>query len=96
MSKGLGSVYDKCSFVTQIFHNGQPNHGGDRNIFDVMNSTLPRGTPGSVVSLLAVPLYQGNPDKNHKLWNIVSTERYMVYMQVLLEFCYIYMESSLW
>ena len=28
------------SFVTQIFHNGQPNHGGDRNIFEVMTSTL--------------------------------------------------------
>jgi hypothetical protein len=24
------------SFVTQIFHNGQPSHGGDRTIFDVM------------------------------------------------------------
>jgi len=31
---------------------------------------------GSVASLLAVTLYQGNPDRNHKLWNIVSTERY--------------------
>ena len=27
------------SFVTQIFHNGQPSHGGDRNIFEVMTST---------------------------------------------------------
>ena len=29
------------SFVTQIFHNGQPSHGGDRKIFEVMTSTLP-------------------------------------------------------
>ena len=27
------------SFVTQIFHNGQPSHGGDRKIFKVMTST---------------------------------------------------------
>ena len=27
------------SFVTQIFHNGQPSHGGDRNTFKVMTST---------------------------------------------------------
>ena len=27
------------SFVTQIFHSGQPNYGGDRKSFEVMNST---------------------------------------------------------
>jgi hypothetical protein len=64
------------SFVTQIFHNGQPSHGGDRKIFEVMTSTLPKGTLGSVASLLAATLYQGYPDRNHKLWNIVSSERY--------------------
>ena len=64
------------SFVIQIFHNGQPSHGGDHNIFDVIASTLPRGTLGSVASLLVATLYQGNPDTNHKLWNIVSTEIY--------------------
>ena len=26
-------------FVTQIFHNGQPGHGGDRKTFEVMAST---------------------------------------------------------
>ena len=40
------------SFVTQIFHNGQPSHGGDRKLFEVMTSTLPKGTLGSVASLL--------------------------------------------
>ena len=72
------------SFVTQIFHNGQQSHGGDRKIFKVMTSTLPKGTLGSVVSLLAATLYQGNPDRN-----IVSSERYILHMQVLLECCYI-------
>ena len=46
------------SFVTQIFHNGQLSHGGDRTIFEVMISTLPRGILGSVASLLATTLYQ--------------------------------------
>ena len=51
------------SFVTQIFHNGQlqPSHGGDRKIFEVMTSTLPKGTLGSVASLLTATPYQGNP-----------------------------------
>jgi len=26
-------------FETQIFHNGGPNHGGDRKSFEVMTST---------------------------------------------------------
>jgi len=58
------------SFVTQIFRNGQLSRGGDHKIFEVMTSTLPKGTLGSVASLLAATIYQGNPDRNHKLWNI--------------------------
>ena len=77
------------SFVIQIFHNGQPSHGDDRKIFEVMTSTLSKGTLGSVASLVAATLYQGNPDRNHKFWNIVSSERYTLHMQVLLECCYI-------
>jgi hypothetical protein len=41
------------SFVTQILHNGQPSHGGGRKTFEVMTSTLPKGTLDSVASLLA-------------------------------------------
>ena len=40
-------------FVTQIFHNGQLSHGGDRKTLEVMTSTYPRGTFGSVACLLA-------------------------------------------
>jgi hypothetical protein len=54
-----------------------------------MASTLPKRTLGSVASLLAATLYQGNPDRNHKLWNIVSSERYIFHMQVLFTFRYI-------
>jgi hypothetical protein len=54
-----------------------------------MTSTLPKGTLGSVISLLVATLYQENPDWNNKLWNIVSSERYTLHMQVLLEGCYI-------
>jgi hypothetical protein len=46
---------------------GQPSYGGDRKILEVRTSALPKGTIGSVPSLLAATLYQGNPDRNHKL-----------------------------
>ena len=77
------------SLLTQKFHSGQTGHGGDRIIFEVMTSTFPKGTLGSVASLLAATLYKGKPDKNHMLWNIVSSERYILHMQELLECCYI-------
>ena len=53
----------------------EPSHNGDRKTFEVMNSTKQIGTLGSVASLLAVTLHEGNPDRNHNLRNIVSTER---------------------
>jgi hypothetical protein len=37
-----------------------------------MTSTLPRGTLGSVASLLAASLYQGNPGRNRNFWNTLS------------------------
>jgi hypothetical protein len=45
------------SFVTQIFHDGQPSHGGDRKIFEVMTSTLSKETLGSITSLLGATLF---------------------------------------
>jgi hypothetical protein len=45
------------SFVTQIFHNGQPSHGGDRKIFEVMTSTLSKETLGSITSLVGATLF---------------------------------------
>jgi hypothetical protein len=33
--------------------------------------------------LLAATLNKGNHDRNHKLWNILSTDRYKLHMQVL-------------
>jgi len=59
MRKGQRSVYDKWNkSVTQIFHIGQPSHGDDRKTFEVKTSTRPRGTFGSVASLLAATLYK--------------------------------------
>jgi hypothetical protein len=29
--------------ATQIFHNSQPSHGGNRSNFEVMTSSLPKG-----------------------------------------------------
>ena len=40
------------SFVTQIFHNGQPSHGGDRKISEVMTSTLPKRNPPDSIPVL--------------------------------------------
>jgi hypothetical protein len=42
------------SFVTQIFHNGQPSHGGDRKTFKVMTSTtndLPTALEASTLTI---------------------------------------------
>ena len=47
-------------------------------------------TFGSVASLLVATFYQGYPDRNHNLWNLVSTEKYILYIQVLLECTYTY------
>jgi len=54
-------------------------------MFEMMTSTKTLGTLGSVAFLLAATLYQGNPDSNHKLWNIGSTERYLLHMQAPLQ-----------
>jgi hypothetical protein len=58
MRKGPGSANDKWRYPwsvgTYIFHNGQPSHGGDRNIFEVKTATLPNRTLGSVVLLHAL------------------------------------------
>jgi hypothetical protein len=60
-----------------------------------MTSTLPKGTLGSVASLLAATLYQGNPDRNHKLCNIVSSERCMLHMQVLKSASYLNLQLEI-
>jgi hypothetical protein len=57
----------------------------NRKTFEMITSTKTLGTLGSVASLLAATLYQGNPDSNHKLWNIGSTERYLLHMQAPLQ-----------
>jgi hypothetical protein len=77
------------SLVTHIFHSGQPSHGCDHKTPEVMTSTQPRGTLASVTSFLAATPYQRNYNRYHKLWNIASTERYVLHMLVLLNCCYI-------
>jgi hypothetical protein len=56
MRKGLGSVYDKWNISVVICDTDIPKrsaNGGGRKIFEAMASTLPKGTLGSVASLLA-------------------------------------------
>jgi len=45
-----------------------------------MTSTKPIGNLDLVASLLTATHYQVNHDMSHKLWNIVSTERYIFHM----------------
>jgi len=83
----------KC--LRQVDHiRGHLLHSCSMTVNQVMvTSTYQRGTLGSVASLLAATTYQGNLDRNHKRWNIVSTKSYILYMQVLLKCCYIWMKS---
>ena len=82
------------SFVKRLFHNGQPTRNGVRKIYEGMISTSPFGTLGLIASLWAVTIYQENHDRKCKHGNIVSIGRYIPRMQVLLQCCYLEMESS--
>jgi hypothetical protein len=68
-----------------LVNNGFSLFGWDLEWTHDPHTGKPIGTFGSVDFLLAATLYQGNPDRNHKLWNMVSTESYILHMQVLLE-----------
>ena len=87
---------EHMSFVTHIFRNDQHwSWWRPLNIrSDDFNLTIKN--PGLEALLLAAILYQGNHDRNHNLWNIASTEIYILHFQVLLECCYIQRESSQW
>jgi len=60
---------------------------GSCKTFEVMTSSQQQENVGSVASLIAANLYQGNHDRNHKLWNIVLTDRYILNIHMLLECC---------
>ena len=65
------------SFVTPIFYSGQPSLGGEHKTFNITKRNLWFSS-----FLLAATLYQRNPDRNNKLWNIVSTDIYILHMEV--------------
>jgi hypothetical protein len=60
---GIGEILLKVALSTI----NQSSHGGVRKIFEVMTSTQLRGTLFPIASLLAATIYQGNPDRTHKL-----------------------------
>jgi hypothetical protein len=79
----LSKIYNSKfgGFVDRIYSIGV-------EIKDTRNTTRSAHTPPnpiwplcSVVFLLAATLYQGNLDRNHKLWNIILSERYILHMQ---------------
>ena len=80
--------------MKRLFHNDQPTRGGVRKFYERMISTSPFGTLCLIASLSAAILYQENHDRKYKPGNIVSIGRYIPRMQVLLECCYLEMESS--
>jgi hypothetical protein len=45
------------SFVTQIFHSGQPSYGGDRKTFEVMTSTSPIVNKNGMITLYPTTVY---------------------------------------
>jgi hypothetical protein len=56
---------------------GQPQHfGSDDFNFTKRNSCFSSFLVNSI-------LYQGHPDRSHQLWNIVSSDRYILHMPVL-------------
>jgi hypothetical protein len=52
--------------------------------FDIRILVTSIGTLGSVASFLEATLYQGNPDRNHKLSNIVSIERQILHTKAVV------------
>jgi hypothetical protein len=73
------TAFDIYVFINSVWKNKTLFRRYQRRKTKFVNEifqTLPKGTLGSVVSLVAATLYQGNPDRNHKFWNIVSSERY--------------------
>ena len=78
-----GSV---VALLSATSHQGNP----DSSVAALLSGTSHQGNPdSSVAALLSATSHQGNPDRKFKLWNIVLTERYILHIQVLLEFCYI-------
>jgi len=61
-----------------------------------MVATVRLGPLGPVASLLAATIYDGTHEMNHKSLNILRADRYILYMQVLLECCYIQTVNSQW
>ena len=80
MRKEPGSAYDKRNITVVICDTYIPWSWWPRKTFEAMTSTYAIEILGSVGSLLAATLYQENTGKNHRLWDIVSTERYILHI----------------
>jgi len=69
--------------MTQIFHTVNQVMVATVKLCDDFNFTKRNPWPSHggdrKSSLLTATFYQGNPDRNHKLWNIVSIDMYTPY-----------------
>jgi hypothetical protein len=73
------------SFVTQIFHNGQPSHGGNRNIFEVMTSTLELPTVPKHLS--SPPVFSGFRITRSFVFHVCFVDRYLSFCPFLCPLC---------
>ena len=88
MRKGTGSAYYKWNISVVICDTDLPQRSSKSwwrpYNFRSDDFNLTKRNPWFSSYLASSNLNQGNPDMNHKLWNIVSTEKYILHMQVLL------------
>ena len=72
------------SFVTQIFHNDQLNHGGDGKAFEVMTLTELIGLLASLLATKKILMGITSSEISHRMRYI-----YILHMQIVLVCCYI-------
>jgi hypothetical protein len=63
------------SFVTQIFHQGQPSHGGNRKNFEQMTSILPK-CPPNIANMMSI--------KNSSMLTISVSDNFFGRIRVVL------------
>jgi hypothetical protein len=69
---------DRVVLTTVVHMRGRLWHRYSVTVNQIMAATVTIGTFDSVAFLLAATLYQENHDMNHNLWNIGSTEKYIL------------------
>jgi hypothetical protein len=72
----LSYIVRKSSTIYENYVEIREGRDNDFSLPPEMNG----GILTSAATLLATTIYHGNPDRNHNLWNIVSTEKYIIHI----------------